>query len=76
VNPSDNNHLVAETMANEMVMAKQTSLEHAFAEINGVRFHYVKAGAGPLLLFVHGFPQYWYWSVSESALGQVRTAGS
>ena len=33
---------------------------HAFADVNGVRLHYVRAGAGPLMLFVHGFPQFWY----------------
>jgi len=27
---------------------------------NGIRLHYVCAGAGPLLLFVHGFPEFWY----------------
>lgn len=31
-----------------------------YAEVNGVRLHYVAAGKGPLMLFVHGFPQFWY----------------
>jgi len=31
-----------------------------FAEVNGVRLHYASAGAGKLMLFVHGFPQFWY----------------
>lgn len=35
-------------------------LSHEFAEINGARIHYVKAGKGPLMLFQHGFPQCWY----------------
>jgi len=35
-------------------------LKHDFAEVNGVRLHYVSAGTGPLMLFVHGFPQFWY----------------
>ena len=25
-----------------------------------MRLHYARAGSGPLLLFVHGFPQHWY----------------
>jgi epoxide hydrolase 4 len=33
---------------------------HAYAEVNGVRLHYAQAGAGPLMLFVHGFPEFWY----------------
>lgn len=31
-----------------------------FADHDGVRIHYVTAGEGPLLVFVHGFPDYWY----------------
>lgn len=26
----------------------------------GVRLHYVEAGEGPLVLLVHGFPEFWY----------------
>ncbi|HEV8309973.1 MAG TPA: alpha/beta hydrolase [Methylomirabilota bacterium] len=35
-------------------------LTHRYADVNGVRLHYVTAGAGPLLLFLHGFPEFWY----------------
>jgi len=35
-------------------------MEHAYADVNGVRLHYVTAGAGPLIVFVHGFPEFWY----------------
>ncbi len=31
-----------------------------FVEANGVRLHCVTAGEGPLILFVHGFPEFWY----------------
>ena len=34
--------------------------EHRYADVNGVRLHYVTAGEGPLILFVHGFPEFWY----------------
>jgi pimeloyl-ACP methyl ester carboxylesterase len=34
--------------------------QHHFAEVNGVRLHYVEAGAGPLVLLLHGFPEFWY----------------
>jgi len=33
---------------------------HGFVRANGVRFHYVEAGSGPLLLLLHGFPECWY----------------
>ena len=31
---------------------------HGFAEANGVRLHYVEAGAGPLVVLLHGFPEF------------------
>ena len=34
--------------------------EHRFAEVNGQRLHYVTGGSGKLMLFVHGFPEFWY----------------
>jgi len=36
------------------------AVEHRQAEVNGVRLHYAIGGTGPLLLFVHGFPEFWY----------------
>ncbi|MFA6314044.1 MAG: alpha/beta hydrolase [Sterolibacterium sp.] len=37
-------------------------LEHHYASVNGIRLHYVSCGAAtqPLMLFVHGFPEFWY----------------
>ena len=35
-------------------------MDHAYAEVNGIRLHYVTEGRGPLVLFVHGFPEFWY----------------
>jgi pimeloyl-ACP methyl ester carboxylesterase len=35
-------------------------LEDCYADLNGVRLHYVKAGEGPLMIFLHGFPEFWY----------------
>ncbi|HEV3263351.1 MAG TPA: alpha/beta fold hydrolase [Gemmataceae bacterium] len=30
------------------------------ALVNGVRLHYIEAGRGPLVLLLHGFPEFWY----------------
>jgi pimeloyl-ACP methyl ester carboxylesterase len=35
-------------------------LEEHYAQLNGIRLHYVSAGSGKLILFVHGFPEFWY----------------
>jgi pimeloyl-ACP methyl ester carboxylesterase len=28
--------------------------------LNGVKLHYVEQGKGPLIVFLHGFPEFWY----------------
>jgi len=33
---------------------------HCYAEVNGVKLHYVEQGTGALILFLHGFPEFWY----------------
>ncbi len=33
---------------------------HDTLQANGINFHYVTAGEGPLLLLLHGFPEFWY----------------
>lgn len=34
--------------------------EHGFADSDGVKIHYVTKGSGPLLVMIHGFPDFWY----------------
>jgi pimeloyl-ACP methyl ester carboxylesterase len=36
--------------------------EHKYITANGIKFHYVEKGdhSKPLMLFVHGFPEFWY----------------
>ncbi|RUT03170.1 hydrolase [Dulcicalothrix desertica PCC 7102] len=33
---------------------------HEYIITNGVRLHYVTQGEGPLMLMLHGFPEFWY----------------
>jgi pimeloyl-ACP methyl ester carboxylesterase len=35
------------------------TIRHETVAANGLRFHVARAGAGPLMLFLHGFPEYW-----------------
>ncbi len=30
------------------------------ATVNGIRLHWVEAGSGPLVVLLHGFPEFWY----------------
>ena len=35
-------------------------MRHGYAELDSVRLHYVEAGEGPLVVLLHGFPEFWY----------------
>jgi epoxide hydrolase 4 len=44
-------------------------VEHRFAESDGVRIHYAAMGDGPLVVMIHGFPDFWYtWRDQMAAL--------
>ncbi|MAB23360.1 MAG: alpha/beta hydrolase [Pseudomonadales bacterium] len=62
--------LVAATLsdAEAALAAFEASVEHHYADNDGVRIHYAATGAGPLLVFLHGFPDHWlgWWQVMDS----------
>ena len=37
-----------------------SQLQHHYLDLDDIRLHYVDAGDGPLMLFVHGFPEFWH----------------
>jgi pimeloyl-ACP methyl ester carboxylesterase len=44
-------------------------LVHRRADLGDVRLHYVEAGQGPLVVLLHGFPEFWYsWRFQIPAL--------
>jgi pimeloyl-ACP methyl ester carboxylesterase len=43
-----------------MLEEPHTSWQHRFIQVNGVRLHYVIQGTGPLIILLHGFPEFWY----------------
>jgi pimeloyl-ACP methyl ester carboxylesterase len=38
----------------------EARVQHGYANNNGVKIHYATLGAGPLIVMIHGFPDYWY----------------
>ncbi|MGE3908852.1 MAG: alpha/beta fold hydrolase [Chloroflexota bacterium] len=52
---------------------RRIGLAHRFVTANGVRFHVVEAGdpSRPLVLLLHGFPEFWYgWRHQLPALAE------
>ena len=43
-----------------MTLNEPSELREGYAEIGDVRLHYVEAGDGPLIVLLHGFPEFWY----------------
>ncbi len=59
---------VAKTMEKPMFKDK-------YVHVNGVRLHVVTAGKGPLVLFLHGFPEFWYeWKDQLAEFGKDHLA--
>ena len=47
-------------------------LRDGYADLGDVRLHYVEAGEGPLVLLLHGFPEFWYgWHNQIPALADA-----
>ena len=46
-----------------------------YAEVNGVRLHYASVGQGPLVLFLHGYPSFWFqWKDQMAEVGRNHLA--
>ena len=47
----------------------ESRVKNGYADSNGVKIHYVSLGQGPLMVMIHGFPDYWYsWRNQMEAL--------
>jgi pimeloyl-ACP methyl ester carboxylesterase len=59
----------ARTALETDLLALDQEAEHRFADNAGVRIHYAALGAGPLVVMLHGFPDYWLtWRHQMAAL--------
>src|SRR2546430_17014252 len=55
--PGNGTHETTDAQAAELW---PSGLREGYAEIGDVRLHYVEAGEGPLIVLLHGFPEFWY----------------
>jgi len=47
----------------------ESKVTNGYADSNGVKIHYASLGKGPLIVMIHGFPDYWYtWRDQMAAL--------
>jgi pimeloyl-ACP methyl ester carboxylesterase len=47
---------------------------HHYVFVNGIQLHYVKEGSGPLIVLLHGFPEFWYsWHHQIPVLAKTHT---
>jgi pimeloyl-ACP methyl ester carboxylesterase len=45
---------------------------HRWVDVGGLRLHCVEAGTGPLVVLLHGFPEFWYaWRHQLPALANA-----
>ncbi len=52
-------------------MEFEDRVTHGTVENDGVKIHYVTIGSGPLMIMIHGFPDYWYtWRLQMEALAE------
>lgn len=54
-----------------MITTSTETWQHKDILTNGIRMHYVTQGQGPLIVLLHGFPEYWYsWRLQIPVLAE------
>src|ERR1051326_202022 len=53
-------HTGASGMVEHRAPGLPSEFREGYAEIGDQRLHYVEAGEGPLIVLLHGFPEFWY----------------
>jgi epoxide hydrolase 4 len=55
----------------ESPMGFEEQVEHGYVENRGIKIHYATLGSGPLMVMLHGFPDFWYtWRLQMEALSK------
>jgi epoxide hydrolase 4 len=53
-------------------MGSARGIAHRWIDVGGLRLHCVEAGTGPLVVLLHGFPEFWYaWRHQLPALADA-----
>jgi epoxide hydrolase 4 len=55
----------------DAISPNMSGFTDGYADVNDVRLHYVSSGHGRLILFLHGFPEFWYqWAHQLAEFGR------
>src|SRR4029453_11928318 len=69
VSSSSTRRSAAEGSASGSAPGLPSDLGEGFAEVGEVGLHYVEAGEGPLVVLLHGFPEFWFsWRLQIAPL--------
>ena len=72
-NPSSDASVITEQQVTALL---GSDVREGYADIGEVRLHYVEAGEGPLIVLLHGFPEFWYgWRLQIRPLAGGRISG-
>ena len=57
------------TIAYACAAGLDSRVQHGYADSGGVKIHYATLGSGPLVVMIHGFPDFWYtWRAQMEGL--------
>jgi epoxide hydrolase 4 len=67
--------IAASLPGNAQTQGATAAFQENYADVNGVRLHYASVGSGSLILFLHGFPSFWYqWKDQMTEMGRDHLA--
>lgn len=70
--PEEMSAAAAQASPPEASVDDPQGFNHCFAEVNGIRLHYVDEGQGPSVILLHGYPFLWYlWRHQIRALAHA-----
>src|SRR5437899_2496125 len=66
--------LVARLPGDVSAQNTTSAFQDSYVDVNGVRLHSASVGKGPLILFLHGYPSFWYqWKDQMTEMGRDHT---
>src|ERR1700751_118006 len=66
----------AAATTSSLALGDDPELREGYADVGDVKLHYVEAGSGPLVVLLHGFPEFWFgWRLQIAPLAAAGYRG-